>query len=385
MKPEVELAIVLCRTPLTQRQRARANSVVSLATDWDFFFAYAARAQVEPAALSNLLTLDRETIPQHVCDTAEARALEARAVSLSRTLVMNDLLRRFDSLKIPTIVLKGAATGVTCYGDPSLRTFGDVDLLVRSADIRRARAALLESDYVPSYDLAVEDRLLQAGHALELSSANAKVELHSVLISRYLRLDFDLASVWETSRVVMCAGQEIRVLAKDVEFLFLAAHGAKHEWMQLRWLVDIAQLAETLTDDESSQLVALASGLHARGLLATALQSVERVFESVPRSEVLRAASQPGNPNRRIGSVLRHVEVETEVPSPSLPRLARLHPGLPMLLFWISTRERFRDRIACVVNVVLKGTGVDQQPLGVRLLRPVWLAVRAARRAAMAS
>ena len=49
---------------------------------------------------------------------------------------------------IPVIVLKGAALGPALFGDPALRTMGDVDLLVRRDQQEAAGRVLLAQGYV---------------------------------------------------------------------------------------------------------------------------------------------------------------------------------------------------------------------------------------------
>lgn len=97
---------------------------------------------------------------------------------------------------IPVIVLKGPATGLTAYGDPSLRAFGDIDLLVSKPDLIRARDFLFATGYERDYESGSEANMIRAEHALEFSGPNAKVELHSTLLSRYLRVPFDRDMIW---------------------------------------------------------------------------------------------------------------------------------------------------------------------------------------------
>jgi hypothetical protein len=110
-------------------------------------------------------------------------------------------------------------------------------------------------------------------------SETFKVELHTELLSKYLRVPFDNERIWATSRRVVCGDEEMSVLAPEIEFLFLSAHGAKHGWFKFRWLCDIAQLIPRLDDSDIERVVALANELNARKLLSLALQLAKDTFD----------------------------------------------------------------------------------------------------------
>src|ERR1700724_1280212 len=67
------------------------------------------------------------------------------------------LLRCFAEAGIEVLVTKGPALAVRCYGDPSMRPYINLDLVVRKADIRRATEAMLDLGYEPRVPLTAID------------------------------------------------------------------------------------------------------------------------------------------------------------------------------------------------------------------------------------
>ncbi len=191
---------------------------------------------------------------------------------------MVDLIRNFARIGIPVIALKGPAVGVTAYGDPSLRTFGDMDLLVSSQNLIPARKLLASLGFRPDYEGARENSLARHQHALEFSSGRAKVELHASLLSRHLRLDFDTDEIWRTARKIDCAGAEVLVLSPEMQFLFHCAHGAKHEWISVRWICGIAQLSLRLEPVDITNILSLASRTRCRRILGLGLHVAAAVL-----------------------------------------------------------------------------------------------------------
>jgi hypothetical protein len=379
MRPESELVTTLCRTPIHETDRRRALALLSQPLDWDRFFSFAQMAQVEPVAFSNLADLDSHLVPSDVRDKAATLGRDRRAIILSRTLAMNDLLAHFDRAQIPVMVIKGPALAVSAYGDPSMRSFADIDLLVKKEDIPRARDLLLDSGCSREYDMDIELRLIMGGHALEFAGHPTKVELHWSLVSRYLRVPFDTSDVWATSDTVTCAGHEIRVLAPHVEFLFLCAHGAKHEWIQLRWICDIAQLASRMTEIEKERVVELAQTLHMKKLLALASRLMIAVFGDVEGWPVI-SDSTGARMQAKIDSTLERIGVRESVAPYGMSWAMRLHPSLPAFLYWIGSRERWRDRIACGVTLALNPSGSKGEGVIANVTRPARIVARAVRR-----
>ena len=58
--------------------------------------------------------------------------------SLRLTAELFGLLELFSSQGIEALVVKGPVLAVQAYGDPAMRSYGDLDMLVRQRNIRRA-------------------------------------------------------------------------------------------------------------------------------------------------------------------------------------------------------------------------------------------------------
>lgn len=343
----------MCIVPMPPPAVERVARAISDKPDWDSLLQRAVAMQVGPAVFTNLTGLPEGDLPAYVRERAAAELLTARAAIMGKVLAATHLLQIFGDAGITTIVLKGLATGTTAYGDPSLRDFADLDILLRPEEIPAARDLLAGQGFAPHFEEGAERRLLRAGHALEFMRPALKVELHTELVSRYLRVAFDLSEVWKTSRVVRCAGHDTRVLAAPVEFVFLAAHGAKHEWNNFRWICDIAQLVTRLSGQDRAAIVDLASRLHCSRLVALAAQLVHDAFgvDCGPELEKLRASLDTADLSMR---VLGRIGIAERHAGDRISLLAGLHPAMPALLFWCSTRERWRDRVLSTADLIFK-------------------------------
>ena len=119
--------------------------------DWNALY-HEARAQAVDLLLYDSLTEEeRSTIPIEIA--REWRTTVYRSLCYNEELryEQGSILKALESEKIPCVILKGFSCAVN-YPNPSLRCAGDIDLLVGTAGIERARKVLEEKGYVASPD-----------------------------------------------------------------------------------------------------------------------------------------------------------------------------------------------------------------------------------------
>jgi len=385
MSPETALVTALCRTPLSAAADERIRTLLGGPVDWKVMETLASRWQIEPLVFRNLVLHYRQAMPEPVANAFVLRARETRAHALTRTLVLLDLVQRIESAGIPVLVLKGPAVAIAAYGDASFRTFGDVDLLLHREDLVAARKLMLDLGYRPDYALGIEAGLIRDQHALEFSNGRNKVELHWSLLSRHLRFDLDPQEVWDNSKLVPCLSSEILTLDHARLFLFLCAHGAKHEWALFRWVCDTAQLAARLDSAETTEVLRLAEQHHTRRLLSIGVRLTRDTFGEEYSGFPPGVLVPESDTRELVAFASKGLLPATDSSPGTRGMLMRLHPYIAPLTFWIRSRERLRDRIACVARVLFVPNASEstRSPI-VRVLRPFRLAASAFRRAAPA-
>ena len=134
----------------------------------------------------------------------------------------------------------------TLYGDIALRQAGDIDLLIRSRDLSRIKAALKEVGYSPHMLLneAEERAYLVSGYECAFDSALGRnlLEVQWALQPRFYAVDFDMEAMFRRAITVSVAGRNMKTPSPEDLFLILSLHAAKHVWGRLIWPCDIARL-----------------------------------------------------------------------------------------------------------------------------------------------
>jgi hypothetical protein len=200
---------------------------------------------------------------------AGLRARNAREVHRALRLA-GELLRLMDALSsagIEALAYKGPALAMRAYGDLALRSFVDLDLLVRPDDVPRSLAVLADTGYDSALRLSPAQerwfRRVDGDYPLVHPGTDTLVELHARVSSLRFGMPVDTDALMRRSRTVAVGGGEVRTLGDDDLLLVLFAHGAKHRWKRLEWLAALAALLRAGRGDVEAVL-ARAAELRAR-------------------------------------------------------------------------------------------------------------------------
>ena len=244
MTPGMRLMLLSCVSECTAGQLAEMRKLAMDFEQWDYFLRLVLKNRVFPSVFRSLSRLDG------IVDEKMLRLLQVRCEqnNLSVVKLMAELIRiarRFDREKVRMISLKGPALGLALYGDLSLRTSKDLDLLVSPKDVDAAEQILISMGYAGcgqtnGFTPRQRRYLLKKGHHFSyVNGDGVEVELHWRYDDDY-SVGFD--DVWMGRKSVTAFGERIDLLENEENFLFLLHHGTKHGWKRLRWLLDMREI-----------------------------------------------------------------------------------------------------------------------------------------------
>ena len=315
--PLFEMACLVARARFGAKEADRVRAILGAGEfDWSAFFAFVARHYVTPLANRNLGSLGSDVVPPKVLETLRVRARinEWKAHRFATELVR--LNRLFESHSIETIHYKGAVAGEQYYGAVALRTFGDLDFLLRRKDVV-PMVRLLQSDgYVISGEFTPEqfNHFVAEFKEFLFRRGDFALEPHWSVAGRRYPFDVPYEGLWERATMLRFDGAQVRVLGPEDAVLVLCLVGAKGRWKRLQMVTDVAECVRTFpkldwasverTAKESGTLRILRLGLTlAESLVgATLPDSVARNLRdaAVDRlaADVVRAMIEPP-PERR--------------------------------------------------------------------------------------
>jgi Uncharacterised nucleotidyltransferase len=141
-RPEAELGLLLAGT--RSRREAASARIAQLAdrVDEAALVEFLADQRLLLLAGTRLAELAPHALSANFLTRLDAARASARAVALLFRAVGRHLADALERTGIPTLELKGAALAADLHGDPTLRTYADIDLLVAADALDRAVAVV---------------------------------------------------------------------------------------------------------------------------------------------------------------------------------------------------------------------------------------------------
>lgn len=214
--------------------------------DWELLLKLAQGNRIIPILFSRLSDMGPMAPPAAVLERIQAEYERNILHCTTNAAELITLLKTFAAKGIQAMPFKGIVLAASAYHDYTLRTAGDLDLLIHHDDLARSAAILRERGFEPAtplpengapvpknmYECSFERR--EDGMLVDLSWRFALGRA----FKRFLGMDW----VWPKRRVAMLAGTEIPDMSQEHTLLVLCMHGCKHSWHRFIWICDVAQL-----------------------------------------------------------------------------------------------------------------------------------------------
>jgi hypothetical protein len=201
---------------------------------------------------------------------AGARHEQALATDLTLERVLASTSARFTEAGIRHRALKGPVLARTVYPDPSLRSFGDVDLLVAGDDFDRAVELLASEGGAARYREPRRGFTARYGKGVCVVTAGAiEIDLHRAFVAGPFGLAIDPHDLFAAPEVLDIGGARVPAPSLEVRFLHACYHVALTN-PRLTALRDVAQIVMT-TDLDHERVLEIATRWRGRAVVQRAL------------------------------------------------------------------------------------------------------------------
>jgi hypothetical protein len=243
---------------------------------------------------------------------------------------------------IPAIALKGLHLATLVYGDLALRPTGDIDLLVRAADLAEAGAVVQGLGYIPRGPYRVSDDGVPYSwpHLPRFVKAGATaVEIHWHLMNPTWTgspVWMDVNELWDRAVPARIAGLDAQVLATEDLLLHLCIHATyAHmcEFSARPW----CDIAETIRQSHArltwDAVTARAERWHCRRGVYLALRLARDLVGAAVPDDVLEALV-PVDFDDQILTVAMRQRHRVRMPGDIAELRARRSPAAKLRVFW---------------------------------------------------
>jgi putative nucleotidyltransferase-like protein len=263
-------ALLECASPAGDPRRL-ADLLKSV--DWARLLVLAEEHGVEGLLAASLREVEGALVPPEIKQRLAERKRAQTFFTLRLNAELFRLLEQFRANRIGAVVVKGPVLAVQAYGDPAMRCYGDLDLLVRQQDIRRATELMSAAGFVPAVPLsAIDAGKIPGQYLFYKPDSKLIVELHNDFTLRYFPRRLPLEEFFARQIRVQVDGQAVPALSVEDELVLVCIHGAKHFWERLMWITDVAALVSRQTGMDWERVADSASAVEAERMLHTGLR-----------------------------------------------------------------------------------------------------------------
>ena len=372
---ETTLLIFAARVSRNGDAHKWARALSSNGVDWDDLLRQAARHAITPSLYRFLHDVCPDTVPQEILNSLRQSVWDNTRRNLKLTGELVRILDLFAAQGISAIPFKGPALAALAYGDLAWRQFGDLDILVDKQDVAKASNLLKERGYRTKLDwVATQDEtFLEVTYTLEFQHEKTGdlVELHWELFPKFLAFGFSYGLLRQHLVPTWPGGKQMMTFAPEELLLYLCAHGAKHCWANLGWIVDVAWLTHQYRSWNWDLLIQQARA-----------QKIERILLlGLLLAHDLLGASIPAEVEQQIRADESLQGLAAKVGEQLLLATEPTHSMAAQLGFYFSLQSKPRDKVNYIFRLVTNPNVGDWELLSLparlsflyAVLRPVRL------------
>jgi Uncharacterised nucleotidyltransferase len=263
--------LCLCVSPYSQPQKIAESLTQNL--QWPALLGLAVQHGVEGLLARRLQQVGFTAVPSAIHQSLQNRI---RAQQISSLALMAELFRvvqNFSNARIETVLVKGPVISLLAYDNPAIRSYVDLDLLLRQRDLRNAMLYMLQM----GFESDVPESVVRAGkiageYVFRRPGTQCTIELHTESTLRYHPKPIPIDVLFGRKRTVCVDDREIPALSLEDELLLNCIHAAKHLWERLIWVSDVAAIVANHPELDWEKLLRAAADVRATRMLHVAIQ-----------------------------------------------------------------------------------------------------------------
>ena len=238
---ELNIMLAFMRTDANLQVQQSVNPSLSN-IDWNQFLELVRHHRVYPQLYADMKT--SQLIPADVLQVLHRDFVQNTFQMLRLSGEMERVCKTLQEYGILPLVLKGPVLAQDLYGDLSLRTSKDLDILIPMADVESAENMLLQLGYESDNNVPRVFNWKWKVHHISFTHPKTRIQ-----VEIHWRLNSDMGKeppfeeLWKRRRRSPLSKYDIYLLGSEDLFMYLVSHGARHGWFRLRWLADIDRMA----------------------------------------------------------------------------------------------------------------------------------------------
>ncbi len=245
------LVLAFARFSLDTESEEQLSKACEDNTDWDIFSRLVQYHQLEAVFHGCITPHIASLIPESTRHTLQGGHRSNAVSNLYLHAKAAEIFKVFRSRDVPLLLVKGIAVQNWLYRQNETRSSGDIDLFIDVCDLNTAIACMESIGYQTAY---LKDRIPAGSRLAKQVTRTQKdikfihpknpaiIELHWQLSENKSAFPITFDQAWRSRCTLSPMGTPIESLSESLHANYLCFHGARHFFIKLFWLYDIAKL-----------------------------------------------------------------------------------------------------------------------------------------------
>ncbi|MEA2061757.1 MAG: nucleotidyltransferase family protein [Thermodesulfobacteriota bacterium] len=366
--PDKELEIVRCCAGLAVADcfvRDLRAGIEDGPVDWPKVLALAGQHGLAGFVYKALANHGKDLVPEAVLGQLKKMYFQNSTRNLYLGATLLKILNLFKQHRIDAVGFKGPVQSEVLFQDIGIRTFFDLDILVRKDQAVRARNLLMDQGFSTDIHIPAsqEKVYLEKENFFQLADATKRIniDLHWEITGRYnlVPVYYPGARDLEDLRLL---GTRIKTLKPEDMLIHLCIHGSSHCWDRLEMICSVAVIAGGGMIQDWTRVFIRAKVLRCYRMVLLGLGLARHCFAVDLPPALANTVAQDAHVEKLCEYILNRITKGEVAFSESLNwRFSPMH---------FQVRDSFRDRVAYLFRLFFRPTvrEWDQYPLPVRFL-----------------
>lgn len=350
---EIEVLLCCARTRLDAQRKKQLKALLANELDWPYLLRMARKHRLRPSLYQHLNENCPEAVPESALYQLRQHFQHNCRRNLFHTGELLRLLNLFRAEGIQAIPYKGPALTVAVYGSLVLREFTDLDIMVPPENVSRVCELMRAEGYQQHFLLDAQQETsfqrYQSEHWFRHREKGTVVEIHWKFEAGYFSFPLDPSVPRARLQKMSLNGQDVWSYAPEDLFLLLCVHGAKHLWNRLRWIGDLAEMADVYREMNWPWVLEEARQLGVERIVLLGVHLAHELMGARFPHDLLAKASAEAQIPALAATVREHLGEEKDEP-PGILESSRFH---------LKARERWQDRTRYCARLAVTPTGLD--------------------------
>ncbi len=287
-------ALLECASPKFDSRRLAA--ALGEKPDWPALLSLAEEHGVLALLAERAGELEESLVPREVRQRLNEKRRAQVLFSMSLNAELLRLLEKLSAASAEGMVVKGPVLSARAYGDPGMRRYEDLDLLVRHKDILRFTELLTAEGYEPKVPIGdIRAGKVPGEYLYKWPGTVRRIELHTEGTLRYFPRPLPMEKLFARRVYESIDGHGVPALCAEDELVLVCVHNAKHFWERLMWIADVAALVARQEELDWGRALSTARGVGAERMLILGLRLAEQVLRvKVPEEMEIVVRSDRG-------------------------------------------------------------------------------------------